>query len=474
MASIREGRLTVLVALFVLSGCSTAVAQTAARFAPVAHVDPVDTAGQLDLTEATFGQEDTRMRLLLRTTAAWNASDLSSSDGERALCVAVFYGHLTSPRARICVGARDGLPALTYLRLTPQGAVFGSAPLDALVSRPDPRTLVATFTPLAARLAPGHFAWRAESHWTDELACIAPDGCVDQVPDRAPVQDTVKLLAEPRCFGAAARDQGHPCQNPALRSAVVPAPSAALLMPNAFCAPMARSGLVAPCAFGVPAARATATVALIGDSHAEHWRGALEVVAQAKRWRGLSITRSSCPFSQGAPIPPHGRRARGECARWNREVPRWLRRHPEVHTIIVSANAVANYASSPQAGFQATWKALPASVRQVVVLRDTPRISAPQAACVGRALVAHRPAGRACAQPRGDNLPADPEAAAAYALGSRRVRVVDLTRFMCDVRVCFAVVGGALVRKDGTHLSATFATTLGPYVLRAIDRILKT
>jgi hypothetical protein len=451
-----------------------AVAQAVVRLGPGAHADPVDTPGQLDLIEATFGQQDTRMQLLLRTSSAFSASDLASADAARALCVTVFYGHLTSPRARICVGARGPQAALTYERLTPQGAVFRSGPVDALVSRPDARTIVATFTPLAARLPLGRFAWRAESRWTDDGACPAPAGCVDELPDRAPVQDTARLIAEPRCFGAAARDRRHPCQNPALRSVVIPTPSEALLIPNAFCAPTARSDLVAPCAFGVPAAQATATVALIGDSHAEHWRGALEVVAQARRWRGLSITRSSCPFSRAAPIPPHGERARGECRRWNSEVLRWLRGHPEVHTILVSANALANYRGSPQTGFQATWKALPASVRHVVVLRDTPHIAAPQAGCIGRALAARRRTARACAQRRGDNLPADPEAAAAHDLRSRRVRVVDMTRFMCDARACFAVVGGALVRKDGSHLSATFATTLGPYLLRAINQVLNT
>jgi hypothetical protein len=32
------------------------------------------------------------------------------------------------------------------------------------------------------------------------------------------------------------------------------------------------------------------------------------------------------------------------------------------------------------------------------------------------------------------------------------------------------VIGGALVRKDNTHLTSTFATTLGPYLLRAVSR----
>jgi hypothetical protein len=49
-----------------------------------------------------------------------------------------------------------------------------------------------------------------------------------------------------------------------------------------------------------------------------------------------------------------------------------------------------------------------------------------------------------------------------------RVRLVDLTRFFCDGRRCFAVVGGALVNRDVSHMTTAFATTLGPYLLRAL------
>ena len=51
-----------------------------------------------------------------------------------------------------------------------------------------------------------------------------------------------------------------------------------------------------------------------------------------------------------------------------------------------------------------------------------------------------------------------------------RVRAVDLTRYFCDRRRCFPVIGGALVYKDSTHITATFGVTLGVYLRRAVDR----
>ena len=43
---------------------------------------------------------------------------------------------------------------------------------------------------------------------------------------------------------------------------------------------------------------------------------------------------------------------------------------------------------------------------------------------------------------------------------------------MCDRRRCFPVVGGVLVHKDGSHLTTPFATSLGPFLLRSVERLL--
>src|SRR3954453_12468594 len=76
---------------------------------------------------------------------------------------------------------------------------------------------------------------------------------------------------QPRCFGAAARDPHVPCHNPRLRPMVGPTPAKGPKAFNAPCAPFERVGQVGVCEFGTPAAEATGTVALLGDSHAAHW-----------------------------------------------------------------------------------------------------------------------------------------------------------------------------------------------------------
>jgi hypothetical protein len=293
---------------------------------------------------------------------------------------------------------------------------------------------------------------------------------------RAEKQASQRVLATgPRCFGAAARDPRHPCTNPRLRLSVVPTPIEAQTEPNAPCRVVFYLAGKDVCEFGVPAAKASETVALIGDSHAGVYRIPLDAVAKARGWRGLRFGHSSCPLS-AAPRdldPPE----RADCIRWRAAVVGWLGAHPEVHTVFVSELASGRGVVTRRGesqfetavrGYQDAWRALPASVRRVLVIRDNPSVALDTNACVERAMTARRPAGPACALQRGESLDPDPAATAARRLRSSRVKVLDLTPFFCDARRCYPVIGGVLVYKDTTHLTGLYARTLGPYLDRAV------
>ena len=51
--------------------------------------------------------------------------------------------------------------------------------------------------------------------------------------------------------------------------------------------------------------------------------------------------------------------------------------------------------------------------------------------------------------------------------------VFDMTKFFCDRHRCFPVIGGALVHKDTDHLTTTYSQTLGPFLLKRIDALLR-
>lgn len=288
---------------------------------------------------------------------------------------------------------------------------------------------------------------------------------------------TPSPLTRERCFGADSRDSTVPCVNPALRLAVHPTPAEAPDEPNGLCVPVGQRGVLLPCEFGVPIAQARQTFALIGDSHASHWRPALEGVARAKGWRGVSISRSSCPFTTATAILPGPKSE--ECVEWNRDTAEWLRDHPEVHTVFLgqhSGGAVVRPLSlTPEqvqvAGYLERWRTLPSSVRRIYVIRDTPRNSSNTLACVTQAIRQRKPPGPQCALPRAFAVRHDPAIDAARRVRDPRVRIIDMTRYMCSPRLCPPVIGGALVHKDTDHLTQTFVATLAPYFLRRLDAV---
>ena len=282
---------------------------------------------------------------------------------------------------------------------------------------------------------------------------------------------------DPRCFGAADRDPEKPCRNPKLDRRVTPTPDQALLTPNLACKGARVDDKLANCAFGASEKQAVATVAIIGDSHAAHWRAALEVTAKAKRWRVLEVAVPHCPFSTARPVD---RDVAKWCPNWNRRVVEWLSEHPEVRTIFLSNAARAPIVvarnqtrlETRARGYLDQWSQLPASVARIIVLRDVPSDRFQTQECVRRAIRLRRMAARMCAVRRAKALPTDAQTVAAERMPGKRAHVVDLSLHFCRPAVCLPVVGGVLVHKDVDHLTQVFARTLGPYLLRAVNRVI--
>ncbi|MCW3041555.1 MAG: acyltransferase [Solirubrobacterales bacterium] len=282
------------------------------------------------------------------------------------------------------------------------------------------------------------------------------------------------------CFGAASRTPGVPCVNPVLRTLVVPTPARAQTVPDADCNVVFRSRTLFVCGWGAPQPTAVRTVALIGDSHAAHWRPALELVAARRTWRVVSMSRAGCPLTAATTRLPTPARSRS-CRRWKRAVQRWLRAHPEVSVVLVAQHRVRvavpeGHSQGPEIrrGYVRAWRqVLQPYRRHVVVLRDTPRDTPDTLRCVTAAIAGGYPAGPACAIPRSYALRPDPAVAAARALRGQRVQTLDLTRAFCSARLCLPVVGGALVHRDTQHMTREWVTSLGPLLDAALGRLMR-
>src|SRR4029077_13865157 len=171
--------------------------------------------------------------------------------------------------------------------------------------------------------------------------------------------------------------------------------------------PSLSTGEVDVCEFGESKAKAKRTFALVGDSHAKMWRAGLNLTAMTEHWRGLNIARTSCPFSLATKNIPQP--LRSQCVKWNNQVIAWFKHHPEVDIVFVSEHNGGTVIAPPgvkqyQAqinGYLKAWKALPKTVKHIIVMRDTPgmRLRGATEACVQQAIADHQDAGLVCAVP---------------------------------------------------------------------------
>jgi hypothetical protein len=108
---------------------------------------------------------------------------------------------------------------------------------------------------------------------------------------------------------------------------------------------------------------------------------------------------------------------------------------------------------------------LRAAARRVAVLTDVPRPPRDIPSCVSGAM-RHL---RRCAFARG------PALANAFVIRDAAARVpgietVDATDRFCLTDLCPAVVGDVLVYRNSGHVTASYMTTLGPWLARRLDR----
>lgn len=278
------------------------------------------------------------------------------------------------------------------------------------------------------------------------------------------------LQNTPRCFGAAARDPLLRCfsrtrtLSPGLG---VPDPDMTWV-----CDPGALPGA---CTFGVAEHEARGRFALIGDSHVQHWRTAFSAVIMAERWRGYSISAGGCFFSAAVGGFQPG------CVSFYNEALSWLRDHPEVDTVFVTQNADTPVGGNSEeenrrlriAGFKRAYRALPRSVKHLVVLRDTTISTQATLDCaVAAARSRSRRLAPVCPLSRRTAIREDHAIQAVEELNSERYAQIDLTRYLCSRGSCYPIVGGTLVNGDvWGHLNNTFSRTLGPYLLRELRRL---
>ncbi|GLC26932.1 acyltransferase family protein [Roseisolibacter agri] len=243
------------------------------------------------------------------------------------------------------------------------------------------------------------------------------------------------------------------------------------------------------CVFGDP--RGATTVALFGDSHAEHWLGAVDRLGRERGWRVVLLVNGGCPVSDAPELNGWRTARRGrECAAY---------REASVRRLIALRPAVAILSSwdeyvtrgqegraersriSPEAwgrGLRSTYGRLAGAGVPVVAIRGTPQAGFDVPACLSRR-ADRLPLAQPCTFARSEGLHAAARAAQEAAVRDAaarglRVRAVDMADVVCPTARCAAVQGRRVVYTDDNHLAASFTRAAAPILGARLDGAART
>lgn len=276
------------------------------------------------------------------------------------------------------------------------------------------------------------------------------------------------------CFGATAVAPGRTgCADPfGAPASLTLAPSDEPWFRDPACSVSERGLQVATCRFSAdPPAR---RVALVGDSHAEHWRGALHRIGRERNWEIVELLRGGCPATHAVAVTFENREMDAEgCYRWGQQVDDVLRDGSFDYVFTSSfttaftfeAAGAPNSLESGTRGFADAWTGWADSGARVYVLRDVPTTGGRH---VPECLQSNPDSPIECARPRVEAVVADAATRAIQRVGDDRIRLLDLTSFFCDETTCYSAIGGAVVYWDANHMSAQYSRSLAPYLLEQI------
>jgi peptidoglycan/LPS O-acetylase OafA/YrhL len=258
------------------------------------------------------------------------------------------------------------------------------------------------------------------------------------------------------CIGAAALDPRHRCVRTNVGHRVAPLPGE---LPDdtggAYACYAYLRQPMHPCAYGSTRPDAT-RVALIGDSHAAALLAMLEPQLGKVNWRLTVFVGQGCGWVAPALSP--------SCP-GQRMIQRDLIHD---HYAIVIATELRQYTSSVSQHLEAM-RPVAATGARIVVVEDDPGVSPGSTACVDR--VTYSPTGN-CGT-TATFAYRDPDLLAQAAARIPGAVVIPTRRYYCRHGFCPATIGNVIVYRDtAAHVTASYARTLSPYLVQAIEHAL--
>jgi hypothetical protein len=224
------------------------------------------------------------------------------------------------------------------------------------------------------------------------------------------------------------------------------------------------------CAFGD--ARSGTTLALLGDSHAEHWLGGLERAGQQHGWRIETHVMGGCPVSDFSALTSGStsRRYRA-CSRYREAtLARIVAQKPRAVILSSYDNYMATEGSEREEfqvsedawteGLRHTYSRLDRAGIPVIVIRGTPHVPFDVPSCLSRR-AARLPFATECTYEPDRAFMARGRGAQDVAARGLNVRFVDMNDQVCAAARCETERGGVVLFTDDNHLTASFTRSVG-------------
>ena len=210
------------------------------------------------------------------------------------------------------------------------------------------------------------------------------------------------------------------------------------------------------------------TIVLFGDSHALSWFPAIEKLAIAKKWRLLSLTMSSC---WPASIPAWNSSTNvlmANCSIWRQGALAQIAKIKPYITFVTGTRGFSTIDSQGNVllgdaktnlwkiGMTQTLSSIKKVSRNTVFISDTPVSTSIIPDCLMTSIDSYENCATAVSSAIDTNwLSIERDVASAV-----KVEWVNPTEWICNTDPCSPISDGALIYRDGGHLTATFAVQL--------------
>lgn len=241
---------------------------------------------------------------------------------------------------------------------------------------------------------------------------------------------------------------------------------------------------VAACAaFG--ADTSTATLALLGDSHAEHWLGALDVAGRANRWQVDVQVMGGCPVADLRGLASDATLRRfSECSRFLETMTARIIANRPRAVLLSNFDAYLRTPGGDERDYQVDERAWTEGLRRtyqrfsragipVVVMRGTPRVPFDVPSCLSRR-AERLPFATDCQFVPNHAVAVSARRAQDVAARGLDVHFIDMNDVVCPAVPCTTRRGPLVVFTDDNHLTATFSRSVGLVLGQRLSGVLAT